>query len=133
MFQEEGEEGGGGPLTIFVGGIPRHLPSRAVEKKFFQFGPIDSVRKPGPGNYAFIQYKNGEAAKIAVDKGHTLFRGENVTVEFSHTREGTRGRASSGRRTPRRKSIIAKRAAAIKKKSSTGKETQSNSQGQKRI
>ena len=116
-----GGGGGGGPLTIFVGGIPRHLTSRAVEKKFLQFGPIDSVRKPGPGNYAFIQYKNGEAAKIAVDKGHTLFRGENVTVEFSHTREGTRGRASSGRRTPRRKSIVAKRAAAIKKKALRGK------------
>ena len=44
-----------------------------------------------------------------------------MTVEFSHTREGTRGRASSGRRTPRRKSIVAKRAAAIKKKALRGK------------
>ena len=115
--------GGGGPLTVFVGGIPRHLTSRAVEKKFLQFGAIDSVRKPGPGNYAFIQYKTSEAAQIALDKGHTLFsRGDNITVEFSHTREGgsSAGRRRSGgvrdKRPPRRKSMVAKKAAVLKKK-----------------
>ncbi len=93
------------------------MTPRDVEKKFLQFGAIDGVRMPGQNNYAFIQYKTAEAASIAVKRGRTVFnRNDDVTVEFSHTKEGMGKRAASGKRAPKRKSIAARKAAAIKKK-----------------
>ncbi len=114
-----GGGGGSGLRTVFVGGIPKSMTPRAVEKKFLQFGAIDGVRMPGPGSFAFVQYKDADGARIAVRKGHTLFnRSDNVTVEFSHTKEGRGGKRAPApaKRPPKRKSVTAKKAAAIKKK-----------------